>query len=160
MVATDGCLYYLNRAAWVKDKDFRPNTGSLVRVRYTGDRTPPSVISHPADQTVTRGRPAHFRVSAAGTPPLRFQWQRDGTPVAGAPAPPHTGAAVADGDTGAECRCVVTNAFGSVTSAGAKLTVRASDVARDAWVSPRPGAYTGPVTVRLRPEEPDTSLHY
>jgi uncharacterized repeat protein (TIGR03806 family) len=159
-VAADGSLYYLNRAAWVKDKDFRPNTGSLVKVRYTGNRTPPYVTSQPAGQTVTRGRPAYFRVSAGGTPPLRFQWQRDGAPVAGATSPTYTLAAAADGEDSAEFRGVVTNGFGSVTTNRAKLTVRASDAARDAWVSPRPGSYTGPVTVRLRPEGHDGVTRY
>jgi glucose/arabinose dehydrogenase len=32
--APDGSLYILVRDAWVKDKDFRPNTGSLHRVAY------------------------------------------------------------------------------------------------------------------------------
>jgi uncharacterized repeat protein (TIGR03806 family) len=152
-VAADGSLYYLDRKAWVRDRDFRPNTGRLVRVRYTGNRTPPYVISHPADQTITRGRPGHFRVSAAGTPPLRYQWQRNGAAVGGATSPTCTLPAVADGDSGAEFRCVVSNAFGSVTTNPARLTVRPSEVARDAWVSPRPGTYTGPVTVRLWPDD-------
>jgi uncharacterized repeat protein (TIGR03806 family) len=157
-VAADGSLYYLNRAAWVKDRDFRPNTGSLVKVRYTGSRTPPYVVSHPTDQTIARGRPAHFRVSAAGTPPLRSQWQRDGTPIPGATAPTYTLAAVTDADGAAAFRCVITNAFGRVTSDAATLTVRPSEAARDAWIRPRPGTYTGPVTVRLTPEEGDAVL--
>jgi glucose/arabinose dehydrogenase len=35
-VARDGSLYVLNRAAWVKDNRFVTNSGSLVRIRYTG----------------------------------------------------------------------------------------------------------------------------
>lgn len=148
-VSADGSLYYLDRAAWVKDKDFRPNTGRLVRVRYTGSRTPPYVVGHPAAQTVARGRPARFRAGAAGTPPLRYQWQRDGTPIPGATTATYTIPAVTDGDGGAEFRCVVSNAFGTATTGGAKLTVKASAAAQVAWVSPRPGNYTGPVTLRL-----------
>jgi glucose/arabinose dehydrogenase len=32
----DGSLYYLNRSAWVKDEKWKPNTGSLYRIRYVG----------------------------------------------------------------------------------------------------------------------------
>jgi uncharacterized repeat protein (TIGR03806 family) len=158
-VAADGSLYYLDRGAWVKDKDFRPNTGRLVKVRYTGSRTPPYLIAQPSRQTIARGRPARFRVRAAGTPPLRYQWQRDGKPVAGATAPTYTIPAVADGDGGAVFRCVVSNAFGRVMTEPAALAVKVSGAARDAWISPRPGTYTGPVTVRLRPEDGGT-FHY
>jgi glucose/arabinose dehydrogenase len=34
--APDGTLYVLLRDAWVIDKEFKPGTGSLVKVRYTG----------------------------------------------------------------------------------------------------------------------------
>ncbi len=34
--APDGSLYFLERDAWVIDKDFRPGTGRLLKVRYEG----------------------------------------------------------------------------------------------------------------------------
>jgi len=36
-VGPDGSLYYLNRNAWVKDEKWKPKTGSLYRIRYTGE---------------------------------------------------------------------------------------------------------------------------
>jgi glucose/arabinose dehydrogenase len=36
--APDGSLYVLLRDAWVIDKEFKPGTGSLVKVRYAGPR--------------------------------------------------------------------------------------------------------------------------
>ena len=39
--APDGGLYLLERDAWVVDKDFKPNTGRLLRVRFTPGATPP-----------------------------------------------------------------------------------------------------------------------
>jgi uncharacterized repeat protein (TIGR03806 family) len=52
---------------------------------------------------------------------------------------------------------VVTNAFGSATSKAATLTVKPPD--ETAWISPRPGTYTGPITVRLWPEAVRGTLH-
>src|SRR5207237_9043524 len=34
--APDGGLYILVRDAWVIDKEFRPGTGSLLKIRYAG----------------------------------------------------------------------------------------------------------------------------
>jgi putative heme-binding domain-containing protein len=36
----DGSLYILLRDAWVIDKEFKPGTGSLLKVRYTGAKNP------------------------------------------------------------------------------------------------------------------------
>jgi uncharacterized repeat protein (TIGR03806 family) len=156
-VGPDGDLYYLNRGAWVKDRDFRPNTGSLWRVRYTGDRTPPAVLTQPYDQTITRGKAVSFRVVASGSPPLRYQWRRNDTPIPGATAPSWTLPAVADADSGAHFSCVVSNPFGSASSKAATLTVRPPDAT--AWISPRPGTYTGPITVRLEPDAVRGTVH-
>jgi uncharacterized repeat protein (TIGR03806 family) len=38
--APDGALYYLSRDMWVKDKDFRPQTGALYRISYTPGAAP------------------------------------------------------------------------------------------------------------------------
>jgi uncharacterized repeat protein (TIGR03806 family) len=157
-VGADGTLYYLFRGAWVKDRDFRPNTGSLWKVRYTGERTPPGILTQPYDQTVTRGKAASFRIMASGSPPLRYQWRRNDTPLEGATTPTYKVPLVGDGDSGARFSCVVSNAFGSATSNPATLTVRAPDAA--AWISPRPGTYTGPISVRLWPEAGSGTLRY
>jgi uncharacterized repeat protein (TIGR03806 family) len=39
--APDGSLYLLERDAWVVDKDFKPNTGRLLKVHYQPGTTPP-----------------------------------------------------------------------------------------------------------------------
>ena len=61
-IAADGSLYYLRRLAWVRDKDYKANTGVLYKVRYTGAEAPASIAAEPADQRVTVGQPATFRV--------------------------------------------------------------------------------------------------
>src|SRR5947207_508967 len=85
--------------------------------------SPPTITTQPASQTVTAGQPATFSVSATGTAPLSYQWQKGVTPISGATGasyitPPTTG-----GDNGALFRVVVSNAAGSVTSTAATLTV-------------------------------------
>jgi hypothetical protein len=65
-------------------------------------------------------------VVAAGTPPLTYQWQRDGNPIAGATAAAYTTPATVLADSGAAFRVVVTNGAGSATSAAATLTVNAA----------------------------------
>jgi hypothetical protein len=83
----------------------------------------PSITGQPADQTVIVGRPATFTVTAAGTAPLTFQWQKGGAPIAGATASSYTTPATAQTDDGSTFLVVVSNAVGSMNSAGAKLKV-------------------------------------
>src|ERR1035441_10671667 len=44
----------------------------------------PSIITQPASLAVSAGTTAAFSVTAAGTPPLSYQWQFSGTNIAGA----------------------------------------------------------------------------
>src|SRR5262249_13845596 len=149
---------------WVKDQQFKPNTGSLWRVRWTGNKTPPAVVSQPAGQTVLAGSTASFRVAATGSAPLRYQWQRDGMNIPGATGPTLALPALTQADSGAQFRCLVANAFGEATSNAATLTVRPTDRQEVAarfggiFVRPEPGTYTGPVLVRLTAEESGTTL--
>jgi glucose/arabinose dehydrogenase len=85
---------------------------------------PPNIITHPADQTVTQGQPATFTVSAVGSAPLSYQWQRNMTNIAGANSSTYTLGSTTPADNGAKFRCVVTNSFGAVTSSEATLTVQ------------------------------------
>jgi hypothetical protein len=83
----------------------------------------PSITAQPANQAVIIGRPATFTVTAAGTAPLTFQWQKGGAPISGATASSYTTPATAQTDDGSTFLVVVSNAVGSMTSAGAKLKV-------------------------------------
>jgi len=114
-VASDGSLYYLARGSG-------SNTGIVVRVQFTGNHAP-SITSHPASQTVSVGQSATFNVSASGTPPLSYQWQRNGVDIAGATSSSFTLAFVQATDNGALFRARVSNSFGSATSNAATLTV-------------------------------------
>jgi hypothetical protein len=82
---------------------------------------PPSLTKQPASVTKVAGGWATFEVGASGQQ-LAYQWQKDGTDIAGATATTYTIDPVAAGSAGAY-RCVITNPGGSVTSQAATLTV-------------------------------------
>ena len=87
--------------------------------------TAPQITTPPANQTVSVGQTATFSVVATGSAPLQYQWQENGTAIAGATGPSYTTAAAASADTGSSFTVVVTNATGSKTSNAATLTVTA-----------------------------------
>ncbi len=113
-VGDDGSLYYLARGTG-------GTTGTVHRVTY--GTAPPGITAQPASRTAAPGSPATFNVRASGTPPLRYQWQRNGTNITGATAQDYTIAAVVQADNGVRFRAVVTNDFGSAVSNEAVLTV-------------------------------------
>lgn len=85
---------------------------------------PPSITTHPSNQTVTQGQPATFTVAASGSATLAYQWQRNQVNISGATLPSYTIASTAASDNGAKFRCIVTNGFGTATSNEATLTVQ------------------------------------
>src|SRR5207253_2345910 len=89
----------------------------------------------PARQTVTAGQTATFSVTATGTAPLNYQWQKNGTAIAGATASSYTTPTTAS-DNGAQFTVMVSNAVGSVTSSAATLTVNPAPVAPSITAQP------------------------
>ena len=110
-VHADGSLYYLARGGG----------GELFRVTYT-TMTAPSISSQPVSVTVAAGETARFSVSASGSAPLAYQWQRNGANIPGANASSYSFTAAA-ADNGAQFRVLVTNSAGSALSSSATLTV-------------------------------------
>jgi Immunoglobulin domain len=86
-------------------------------------RFSPSITNQPANQTVAPGGTATFIVGANGDSPLVFQWQLQGTNLAGATQSIFTRTNVHQIDAG-NYQAVVTNPFGSVTSAPAALNLQ------------------------------------
>jgi uncharacterized repeat protein (TIGR03806 family) len=129
-VDADGNLYVLCRNAWVKDGQFRPQTGSLHRVFHAAaaGRPVPTVAAPPRDVTALAGGAATFRVEAAGEGPLRYRWQRDGRWLPGADGPAYVLPKVSAADHAATFQCVVSNRAGTVRTRPAILCV----------VTPRP----------------------
>ncbi|HEV7968743.1 MAG TPA: immunoglobulin domain-containing protein [Candidatus Acidoferrales bacterium] len=90
--------------------------------------TAPAFTTQPESQTVTVGQTGTFSVTATGTAPLSYQWQKNNANISGATSASYTTPAVVSGDNGATFRVVVTNSAGSATSSSATLTLTAASV--------------------------------
>jgi glucose/arabinose dehydrogenase len=110
-VAADGSLYCL-----------AIGSASVFRITFSA---PPAISTQPTNQNVLLGQTATFSVTASGSSPLNFQWQKNMTNIQGATSSSYTTTATVLTDTGTKFRCVVTNAFGNATSNEATLTVTA-----------------------------------
>jgi len=83
---------------------------------------PPGIAQQPQDQSVLTGQDAAFSVNATGTPPLSFQWSFQGNPIADATNLSLTVHSAQLGSAGTYS-VLITNAYGSITSSNAMLTV-------------------------------------
>ncbi len=83
---------------------------------------PPAIIVPPLNRTVNQGHPTIFTVTAGGSPTLFYQWQLGGTNVAGATASTYVISSAQPSQAG-NYWVIVTNNYGSVTSAVRTLTV-------------------------------------
>ena len=100
--------------------------GGVAAVAPPGTATvAPAISAQPANQGVAVGQTATFSVTASGTAPLNYQWQKGAAAIAGATASSYTTPAAALADDGSTFQVVVSNSAGSVTSSSAKLTVTA-----------------------------------
>ena len=86
-------------------------------------RISPSIITQPANKTVSAGDRARFTVVATGSVPLHYQWRRNGQNIPGAIRSFYTTPPATIEDNGSFYSVVVTNNVGSVTSNDATLTV-------------------------------------
>ena len=85
---------------------------------------PPSITSvTPANATLILGQALALSVVAAGTPPLSYQWFRNGTAIAGATSASYSIASIALGQAGTYT-VSVNNAQGSATSSGIPVVVQ------------------------------------
>jgi hypothetical protein len=88
----------------------------------------PVIAIQPSDQTVSAGQTATFTVTATGSAPVSYQWQRGASPIAGATATAYTTAVTTAGDSGSSFAVIVTDASGSTTSRSAALHVTSGAV--------------------------------
>src|SRR6202790_5183115 len=84
----------------------------------------PSVATEPTDQTVTVGQTATFSVVAAGSAPLNYQWNKNGTAITGATSVSYTTPATTASDDGVQFTALISNKVGRVTSNPVSLHVR------------------------------------
>jgi hypothetical protein len=83
---------------------------------------PPVITAQPVSQRVASGDTVSFSVTAIGAAPLNYQWFFNGQPIAAATDASYTIANVQLGQAG-NYSAVVSNSFGTATSAAASLTV-------------------------------------
>lgn len=89
---------------------------------------PPSITSQPTNLFLPAGSTAAFHVTATGSGPLSFQWQKgnvnlaNGGRISGAFSPDLTITTIQASDA-TTYRCVVTNSVGTATSTNAWLTL-------------------------------------
>ena len=111
-----------------KIDDFRVYTRALpaseVQQLYVYEAVPqpPSITGQPQSVTVNAHSNASFNVTATGTMPLGYQWSLNGTNISGATASSLTLANVTQQALGTYA-VVVNNAFGSVSSSTATLSM-------------------------------------
>jgi hypothetical protein len=98
---------------------------AVVTLTVTGSvpaGTAPTITKQPANATSEGvGWQSKFFVIANGSAPLSYQWRKNGTNIAGANSDAYITPPTAAADANATYSCVVSNAFGSVTSANATL---------------------------------------
>ena len=83
----------------------------------------PTITQQPANASIMTGATATFTVSATGTAPLSYQWQKNGVAVVGATAASYTTPTAAMSDDGSTYLVVVSNAVGNATSNSATLSI-------------------------------------
>lgn len=123
-------------------------TSSAAALTITTPLVAPTIAAAPAPQTATAGGSITLAFSALGTVPMTYQWLRDGVPIAGATSSVLTLTDVRPAQSGSYA-VRVTNFAGSITSAGAVVTI--APVSRIANLSIRSqiGGNSGPLTVGL-----------
>jgi hypothetical protein len=89
-------------------------------------QTPPTILAQPQSLAVVAGASALFSVAASGPPPLSYQWFFNGTALAGATSAYYTLTNVQAANAGVY-DVLVSNPFGSTTSADASLSVVPND---------------------------------
>ena len=99
-----------------------PNAIAQLFALESTPPSPPTLTAQPQSVTVYDGGQASFSVTAAGSPPLSYQWQFNGTNLSGANPASYTVFGAAVTNTGIYT-VVVSNDGGSVTSSNAVLTV-------------------------------------
>jgi Immunoglobulin I-set domain len=101
-------------------------TSNSATLTVTAAASAPSITRQPSNQSVNVGQTASFSVTASGSMPLSYQWQKGGIAIGGATEATYTTAATAIGDNASTFSVVVSNAAGSQTSSSATLTVTAA----------------------------------
>lgn len=83
----------------------------------------PTITQQPASRSAVVGGYASFTVTAFGSQPMTYFWRRNGSFISGATNPAYSIGNVQPADSGSVFSCLVSNAFGTILSSNALLTV-------------------------------------
>lgn len=112
---------------WIYDKragaSMVGDAGWLDEVAFVAGPTPPFVFKSPDSADLVAGFPLHLSAVVLGSEPLHYQWQKNGTNIPGATSLTYSVNPVGLEQAG-DYRLVVTNLYGTATSAVATITVR------------------------------------
>jgi hypothetical protein len=128
--AGPGGVYYLGGAYQSQPATFgsisHPSSGTddafVARLSPAPLGTPPTILAQPQPVGQITGSSVSLTVTANGTPPLAYQWFFTNGPVPFATGPALSFSAAQPTNSG-DYFVVITNAFGSITSAPALLTI-------------------------------------
>ncbi|MEO5976790.1 MAG: PQQ-dependent sugar dehydrogenase [Chryseolinea sp.] len=139
----DGNLYFLGR-----------NNGALYKIIYN-NTTSPYITNQPSNATVAQGQNVSLSVTALGSTPLTYQWNKNGSPVAGATGSSFTILNAKITDAG-DYTVTIINGSGTVTSSTASLTVYPNTLPVANILSPTAGTtYAGGSSINFNGEGND-----
>jgi hypothetical protein len=95
----------------------------------TSSPVAPTISTQPANVKIGAGQAATFSIGATGTPPMTYQWRKNGALISGANSAAYTTPAETSADNNAQFTAEVSNTAGNATSNAAVLTVTSSNVA-------------------------------
>ncbi len=128
-------------------------TSLSATLSLNGVITPPFIVEQSGSQSVVVGGAVSFTVTAAGSAPFTYQWNKNGTPINGATSLVLALSNVTLAAAG-DYTVTVSNGGGSVTSEPATLTVTEPPAGSDSalFVAPdglagNPGTYAQPTTL-------------
>lgn len=113
-----------NNSGWALAIDIKPGLDTSPPMPQA-----PRIVTQPISVTVQEGGSATFSVMANGSPPLSYQWRKEGIEISGATAASYSTGAMLLADNGSGYDCVVKNAEGEDTSERVILTVEGDGVA-------------------------------
>ncbi|MDR3456038.1 MAG: immunoglobulin domain-containing protein [Verrucomicrobiae bacterium] len=98
-------------------------TSSNATLTVLVPAVPPSILAQTPSQIVLLGSAATFTVTAGGSAPLSYFWERNNVPIPGATNASYTLPGAQLADSGSKFSCLVTNAYGFAASTNATLKV-------------------------------------
>jgi len=113
--------------------------------------TPPAITAEPLSQTVTTGASVAFNIAVKGSPPLTYQWRKDGFDIPGATNASLVLTNVQPGAAGGYST-KISNSLGDAYSSTASLSVNLIASVRPALTAPawnRPTGFSNTASVEI-----------